>query len=119
MSWKCQQRAMTKTLPIVSKETKERRRSEICAEGQQIVVRLPKDKRWGLVICDTGEGMLYVVRVKKKSEALKVGIKKGDYLYKFNEKNIDITHTSLSFVQFVQKFKAGSQQNITLRLMRK
>ena len=70
---------MTKTLPIVSKETREGIREQICSECQTILVQLPSDKVWGLIIGDAGKGMLYVVRVKRNSEAMKAGIEEGDY----------------------------------------
>ena len=121
MSWKCHRTMRTKTLPIPSTATKERRREKICDECQAILVQLPSDKAWGLIIGDAGQGMLYVVKVKRNSEALKAGIEEGDYLYNVDDKMIDVMHTPLSLTQYVEKLKdeMNNRQKLNLKLMRK
>lgn len=89
MSCKCYGNSNTKILPVISMEMKERIREKLCNECQTILVQLPSDKSWGLIIGDAGKGMLYVVKVKEKSEALKAGIEEGDYIYKFIDEKDD------------------------------
>ena len=120
MSCLWRQSAMTKTLPVISAETKELIRKQICNECHTILVQLPSDKAWGLIIGDAGQGMLYVVRVKRNSEATKAGIEKGDYLHSIDDESIDVIHTPLSLFQYIAvvKKEMKSRQLLTMRLMR-
>jgi len=106
-------------LPVVSKETKEVIREKICTERQTILVQLPCDKAWGLIIGDAGKGMLYVVRVKRNSEAMKAGIEEN--IHKIDDESIDVIHTPLSLSQYIEKVKEEmkSRQIINMKLMRK
>tara|TARA_B110000093_G_C12673053_1_gene287009 strand:+ start:116 stop:445 length:330 start_codon:yes stop_codon:yes gene_type:complete len=106
-------------LPVVSKETKEVIREKICTERQTILVQLPSDKAWGLIIGDAGKGMLYVVRVKRNSEAMKAGIEEN--IHKIDDESIDVIHTPLSLSQYIEKVKEEmkSRQIINMKLMRK
>lgn len=119
MSCLWHQSARTKTLPVVSKETKEVIREKICTERQTILVQLPSDKAWGLIIGDAGKGMLYVVRVKRNSEAMKAGIEEN--IHKIDDESIDVIHTPLSLSQYIEKVKEEmkSRQIINMKLMRK
>jgi hypothetical protein len=119
MSCLWHQSARTKTLPVVSKETKEVIREKICTERQTILVQLPSDKAWGLIIGDAGKGMLYVVRVKRNSEAMKAGIE--EHIHQIDDESIDVIHTPLSLSQYIEKVKEEmkSRQIINMKLMRK
>jgi C-terminal processing protease CtpA/Prc len=121
MSCKCYGNSNTKILPVISMEMKERIREKLCNECQTILVQLPSDKSWGLIIGDAGKGMLYVVKVKEKSEALKAGIEEGDYIYKFIDENVDILHSPNSFVQYVEEIKSEmkNRQKLQMKLKRK
>jgi len=121
MSCLWHQSARTKTLPVISKERKEAIREKICTECQTILVQLPSDKAWGLIIGDAGKGMLYVVSIKRNSEAMEAGIEVGDYIHKIDDESIDVLHTPLSLFQYVEKVKEEmkSRQIINMKMMRK
>lgn len=118
--WSCQSSTQTKTLPILSKNMKEYHRINMLDEcAYSVLTQLPWDKPWGLTIGDGGIGMLYVVRVKKKSVAFDVGIRKDDFLYEFEENLIDVMHTPQSLASFVNEAKQRLQRPVCLHIMRR
>jgi len=117
--WLCQSATQTKTLPVLSNNMKERNRINMLEKcTHSVVTQLPWNKPWGLIIGDGGFGMLYVVGVKKKSAAFDAGIRKDDFLYKFEGNLIDVMHTPQSLTPFVHETKQRLQRSVCLHIMR-
>jgi hypothetical protein len=118
--WSCQSSTQTKTLPVLSKNVKEYNRVNMLDKCvHSVVIQLPWNKPWGLTIGDGGFGMLYVVDVKKKSVAFDAGIRKDDFLYKFEGNLIDVMHTPQSLTHFVHETKQRLQRSVCLHIMRR
>ena len=115
----CKPSTNTKTLPILSKETKEENRKLLISNCCSIAVQLPTDKPWGIIIGDGGFGMLYVVKVKKKSAGQAVGICKGDFLYTLEGSIIDVMETPQTIATKVSDMKNTLQKTLYLEIMRK
>jgi len=108
-----------KTLRFKSKDAElEHARLAIFNKCNPTTITLSSKESWGIKVGDTNQGVLYIESVRGDSAAFQAGLRKGDYLFQFENKTINIISTPRDFEKMVLTAKKSEKEFIKVGIMR-
>jgi len=108
-----------KTLRFKSKDSElEHARLAIFNKCDPTIITFSSKESWGIKVGDTNQGLLYIESVRGDSTAFQAGLRKGDYLFQFENETVNINLTPRDFEKMVIEAKKSEKKFIKVGIMR-